>query len=189
MLKPQESRYRDLRSLDGLWTFALDTEVDQRPWLSRLPVCRQVPVPASYNDIFMQENLREHVGVVWYQRDVRVPYGWLGQRIVIRFDAATHAGMVYLDDRLVVEHRGGFTPFEADITELVVPGETVRLTVGVDNRLTPTTIPPGEISIGPDGEERQTYRHDFFNYAGLPRSVFLYTTPTHSLGTQPSRQT
>jgi hypothetical protein len=30
------------------------------------------------------------VGDVWYQRKVFVPRGWAGQRVVLRFDAATH---------------------------------------------------------------------------------------------------
>ncbi len=30
----------------------------------------------------------------------------------------------------------------------------------------------------PDGERRQRQYHDFFNYAGLHRSVWLYSTPT-----------
>ena len=28
-----------------------------------------------------------------------------------------------------------------------------------------------------DGRRRQTYFHDFYNYAGLARSVWLYSTP------------
>jgi beta-glucuronidase len=46
------------------------------------------------------------------------------------------------------------------------------VTVVVDNRLTWTSIPPGIVEDG-----RQTYFHDFFNYAGLHRSVWLYSTP------------
>ncbi|RXZ72539.1 beta-glucuronidase [Agromyces albus] len=177
MLTPRTTRTRDIRPLDGLWRFALDGEVGERPWATRLPIDRLVPVPASYNDIFLAPEIRSHVGVVWYQRDVHVPATWGGQRIVLRFDSATHSGTAYVGDELVVQHHGGFTPFEVDITEHVMPGEVARVTIAIDNRLTSETIPPGVLVTGKDGRDQQLIRHDFFNYAGLARSVRLYTTP------------
>ena len=43
----------------------------------------------------------------------------------------------------------------------------------VDNVLTWQSIPPGIVEETPDGR-RQRYFHDFFNYAGLHRTVWLY---------------
>jgi beta-glucuronidase len=181
MLSPRESRSREIVTLDGLWSFALDTEAEADPWMRELPTSRQVPVPASYNDVFVDPAIRDHVGVVWYQREVRIPAGWDGQRIVVRVDAATHHGTVYVDDELVVAHAGGYTPFEADITSRVRAGGSVRLTIAVDNRLSWETIPPGLVIPGADGRDKQIYRHDFFNYAGLARSVRLYSTPVEHI--------
>jgi beta-glucuronidase len=96
---------------------------------------------------------------------------------VLRFDAAAHRAVVWWNDVEVVRHEGGYTPFECDVTELVRPGETGRVSVVVDNRLTPASIPPGIVDVLPDGRRRQRYFHDFFNYAGLHRGVWLYTTP------------
>ncbi|WP_336855920.1 beta-glucuronidase [Sinomonas albida] len=180
MLKPLATSSRDLVSLDGLWLFALDTKAGPEPWKARLDTRLEAAVPASYNDLFADQEIHDHVGLVWYQRTVRVPRGWYGERIVLRFDAATHAAAVYVDETLVAEHVGGYTPFEADLSGLVSPGAEFRLTVAVDNRLTNTTIPPGKLSIDADGRESQSYFHDFYNYAGLARSVWLYSTPrTH----------
>jgi beta-glucuronidase len=134
-----------------------------------------MPVPASYNDVVPDPAVRDHVGDAWYQTTVRVPRGWAGQRVVLRFDSATHRAVVWVDDVEVARHEGGYTPFEADVSEHVRPGQEVRITVVVDNRLTWRSIPPGIVENG-----RQTYFHDFFNYAGLHRSVWLYSTPrTH----------
>ncbi|MEU1164047.1 alpha-L-arabinofuranosidase C-terminal domain-containing protein [Streptomyces sp. NPDC005921] len=177
MLSPRTTPTRDVVGLDGLWRFALGTRTGATPWTSRLATPLEVPVPASYNDLFVDAEIRDHVGVVWYQRDVRVPRGWTDERVVLRFGAVTHAARVYADDRLVAEHTGGYTPFEADLTGIVEPGTEFRLTVAVDNRLTNVTIPPGTVTTGPDGHERQSYLHDFYNYAGIARSVRLYSTP------------
>jgi len=177
MLSVRTTPTRDVVVLDGLWRFVLDTTAGAEPWTGRLASDLEVPVPASYNDLFVDSAIRDHVGVVWYQRVARVPRGWQGERIVLRFGSVTHAAAVYVNDRLVAEHVGGYTPFEADLTGVVGAGEAFRLTVAVDNRLTNVTIPPGSVTTGADGRERQTYFHDFYNYAGIARSVKLYSTP------------
>ena len=90
MLKPQAGATRDLVNLDGVWRFALDEGGE--PWVGPLTGSLEAAVPASYNDLFVDPAIRNHVGVVWYQRSVQVPRGWAGERIVLRVDAATHAG-------------------------------------------------------------------------------------------------
>jgi beta-glucuronidase len=176
VLRPQDGPTRERKSLNGLWRFRLDPAGEGREagWFRRpLADARDMPVPASYNDIPADAAVRDHVGDAWYQTVVRVPRGWTGQRVVLRFDAATHRAVVWVDDVEVARHEGGYTPFEADVTAHVRPGEQVRVTVVVDNRLTWHSLPPGIVEDG-----RQTYFHDFFNYAGLHRSVWLYSTPT-----------
>jgi beta-glucuronidase len=177
MLKPQATATRELVNLDGLWRFAIDSRAGEQPWTAPLGGTLEAAVPASYNDLFTDPAVRDHVGRVYYQRTVRVPRGWGGERIMLRFDAATHAADVYVDDTRVGGHVGGYTPFDVDITDVVAAGAEFRLTVAVSNELTNVTIPPGKIEVGRDGRRTQTYFHDFFNYSGLARSVWLYSVP------------
>ncbi|KAJ6032518.1 glycoside hydrolase family 2 protein [Penicillium herquei] len=179
MIRPHATATRELVSLDGIWNFALgsfDSEPDD--------VCTriinpelQVPVPASYNDIFVDRKIRDHVGWVYYQRLVRVPRGWAGEKYFIRVDAATHHGRVFVDSQFVTEHSGGYTPFEVDISHLVAAGQEFRLTIAVSNVLTNDTIPPGKVETLANGSRQQQYQHDFYNYAGLARSVWLFSIP------------
>jgi beta-glucuronidase len=180
MLAPRESRSRECRRLDGLWRFRFDPGTEGtagRWWQAPLRDAREMAVPASYNDLVTDAAEREYVGDVWYQRDVWVPAAWEGRRIVLRCDAATHRGTIWAGAAEVADHAGGYTPFEADITDHVRGGEPLRVTVRVGNELTMATIPPGVISRTADGRRKQRYFHDFFNYAGLHRPVWLYSTP------------
>lgn len=181
MLTPRSTATRELVRLDGLWRFALESAVGEEPWTSALSTTREAPVPSSYNDLFVDADVHDHVGVVWYQRMVRVPRGWAGERVFVRLDSATHEGVVYVDDERVASHVGGYTPFEADITHLVSAGQEFRLTIGVDNRLTRHSIPPGNVETDGRGHRRQRYMHDFFNYGGLARSVWLYSAPVERI--------
>jgi beta-glucuronidase len=180
MLPPRDTSTRERKSLDGLWRFALDADGVGRAegwWERPLAGAREVPVPSSYNDLFADAEVRDHVGDAWYQTTVRVPRGWDGRRIVLHFESATHRATVWVGDVEAMSHEGGYTPFEADITGLVRAGEEIRITAAVDNTLSFRSIPPGTIEDSPAGP-RQKYWHDFFNYAGLHRPVWLSATPT-----------
>jgi beta-glucuronidase len=182
MLRPQDTSTRERKNLNGLWQFRLDPGGEGRSasWFSQpLTESRQMVVPASFNDIAADAEVRDYFGDVWYQTSVWVPRGWRGRRIVLHFESATHRATVWVNDAEVMSHEGGYTPFEADITDHVVAGQEVRITALINNTLHWQSIPPGVIEDTPAGK-RQRYWHDFFNYAGIHRSVWLYATdPAH----------
>jgi beta-glucuronidase len=178
MLRPQDTATRERKPLAGLWRFRLDPAGEGRSaeWFRRpLADAREIPVPASFNDIAADPAVRDHVGDVWYQTTVRVPRGWNGQRIALHFESATHRATVWMNDAEVVSHEGGYIPFEAEVTRHVQAGEEARVTVVVDNTLSWQSIPPGVVQDSPSGK-RLRYFHDFFNYAGIHRPVWLYAT-------------
>lgn len=47
----------------------------------------------------------------------------------------------------MTEHEGGHLPFEADISKLVQTGplSSCRITIAINNTLSPHTLPPGTI--------------------------------------------
>lgn len=54
-----------------------------------------MPVPASYNDITEDYDLREHVGTVWYDRKFFVPISWGNEkRVYIRFGSVQYEAFV-----------------------------------------------------------------------------------------------
>jgi beta-glucuronidase len=179
VLAPRDTPTRERKALDGLWRFQVDADGVGREqgWSDGLPAeAVEIPVPASYNDVFPDAAVRNHVGEAWYETTVRVPARWTGERIVLRFGSATHRAAVWVNGTEVAEHTGGYTPFEADVTDIVEPGAENRITVVVDNVLSWQSIPPGYVDETPDGP-RQRLLFDFFNYAGIHRTVWLYTTP------------
>ncbi len=186
MLYPQNNAARSAVDLSGIWQIRLHEGDD---WQS-------VAVPASYNDQFADPAFRNHVGLCWYKTSFAVPRTLAGQRLTLRFDAVTHDARVLLDGEEICAHRGGFLPFEADVTGICTPGTAHELVVEVDNRINHHTLPVGNESgtmfFGSDnpgipsveaGKARQQERgvnlpnFDFFNYAGINRPVRLVATP------------
>ncbi|XP_055265931.1 beta-glucuronidase isoform X2 [Moschus berezovskii] len=176
----------------GLWTFGARTfAVAGRTLGSKVqsgPIL-DMPVPSSFNDVGQDGQLRSFVGWVWYEREITLPQRWsedLGMRVVLRIGSAHYYAIVWVNGVHVVEHEGGHLPFEADVSKLVQSGplSSCRITIAINNTLSPHTLPPGTIlyktdpSKYPKGYFVQDTKFDFFNYAGLHRSVLLYTTPT-----------
>ncbi len=187
MLYPVENKVREVKNLSGIWNFKMDYDNIgiQEQW-QKEPLKDTIPmaVPSSYNDLFTEEREKEHVGYVWYEKSFVIPDSWNGKRIVLRFGSATHHATVWVDGTEVVKHKGGFLPFEADITEMIEKSslEEHRVTVALSNILDWTCIPCGEIIHKegpgyPEGFHYQETYFDFYNYSGLHRPVKLYTTP------------
>ncbi|QOR46868.1 beta-glucuronidase [Trueperella pecoris] len=177
MLRVRESRSRQVKSLNGRWDFKVDTHnvgFDEEWYAAPLDTDRKMAVPGSYNDVFIDLATHDHVGYVWYQTTTFAPSF---ERLVLHFGSATHAAVVFVNGAEVVRHEGGYLPFEADISEHVQAGEEFTITVAVDNRLSWQTIPPGYVDQDCEGNDVQHYFHDFYNYAGIHRTVSLYTRP------------
>ncbi|XP_056140398.1 beta-glucuronidase [Lampris incognitus] len=197
LLFPRESSSREVKELNGLWSFRADSSPDrnrgfEQAWYrSRLaetgPVI-DMPVPASYNDVTQDPKLRDFIGWVWYDREVVVPARWVadeGVRVVLRVGSAHYYSVVWVNGVKVMEHNGGHLPFEAEIGDVIrdSPAQPCRITIAVNNTLTIETLPPGSIqhmddpTKYPKGYFVQNTNFDFFNYAGIHRPVLLYTTP------------
>ncbi|AGA59022.1 beta-galactosidase/beta-glucuronidase [Thermobacillus composti KWC4] len=182
MLYPIVTETRTVIDLSGIWNFKLDNGSGFAEEWHKAPLKDPISmaVPASFNDIGVTSDIRNHVGWVWYERDFTVPNRLFSQRIVLRFGSATHKAKVYVNGNLVVEHAGGFTPFEAEIRPYLQSGKN-RLTVAVNNIVDETTLPVGmysEREVSGIGKVVRNYPYfDFFNYAGLHRPVKIYTTP------------
>lgn len=180
MLYPVMTASRMLIDLGGIWAFKTEETEGQgetERWFDApLQDPMTMPVPASYNDIKVCEKLRDYRGTVYYQRPVQIAAPLLSERLVLRCAAVTHHAKVYLNGVEIASHKGGFLPFEADITEVAHVGENL-LTIAVSNLIDHTTLPVGEQKVTPAGKKVNSTNFDFFNYAGITRPVKLYTTP------------
>src|SRR5690606_7956474 len=117
MLYPIATNSRVVIDLNGVWKFMIDNEVKEHDVSKPLPTQELMAVPASFNDQAVLAEIRQHNGYVWYERDFTVAQPLHEERIVLRFGSATHEAWVYVNGKFVMHHKGGFTPFEAEINE------------------------------------------------------------------------
>ncbi|KAF7271007.1 hypothetical protein GWI33_016067 [Rhynchophorus ferrugineus] len=177
ILPAQASVTRNVASLDGLWYFTTNSDYLNNIESADDLDINLMPVPSSYNDISPNVSLRDHVGPVWYQRKFYVPASWQGKKIWIRFGSVCYSAKVSINGEQVASHEIGHLPFVAEISSQVNFIDENVILVEVNNILTSTTVPQGEVETLISGRIKQTYTFDFFNYAGIDRPVVLYTTP------------
>ncbi|XP_015374488.1 PREDICTED: beta-glucuronidase-like isoform X2 [Diuraphis noxia] len=194
ILYPVESESRELRTLHGLWNFKISPLSDQligfnEKWYAKrfetLGDYWKMPVPSSYNDVSTNSTIRDYVGWSWYQYEFYVPKRWTDDQlnVFLRFGSVHFKSIVWLNGQLCVEHEGGHLPFIGNATSFLKYGELNLIVVAVNNTLRPDTIPQGYTQFPNNTykypKDYRIYSHefDYFDYSGINRAVYLYTTP------------
>lgn len=178
-LYPRVTPSRRIQDMCGSWDFQFDPDSKgvAEGWTAGLPNPTDMPVPASFADVFTDKYSREYTGDFWYATTVFVPGEWQNGNVDIRFDSATHAATVFVNGAEVTSHEGGFLPFVAHINEVVKWNDYNTVAVKVNNELSWQTLPVGEVHTLGDGTKMSAPYFDFYNYSGLQRNVRLLFTP------------
>jgi beta-galactosidase/beta-glucuronidase len=133
---PRPDRRRDAwRSLNGVWQFAFDD--DDRglaaAWWAR-DLERTIVVPYPFQSTASGIGDEGFHPICWYRRRLAIPDEWNGSRILCHFGAVDYETTVFLDGTPVAHHRGGHTPFSAELTAVVRAGAEHTLALRVVDR-------------------------------------------------------
>jgi len=182
-LEPQANEFREVVDLSGVWDFKLDpADVGEREsWFRGLEAPRALAVPGSWNE--QLPDAFNYLGPAWYFRRAFVPRGFKGDRVFLRVGSANYAARVWVNGTFVGEHEGGHLPFAFDVTAAAPAGRPVTVAIRVENVLKPTRVPAGNLPPGARSlfNSNPPATFDFFPYAGLHRSVVLYSVPSTSI--------
>lgn len=120
-------------------------------------------VPGDWNS--QVEKLEFYEGTVWYRNKVMLN-PQQHKRYLLYFCAVNYEAHVYVNGKKAGTHKGGFTPFQFDVTEYLVRGENT-VVVKVDNKRKNTEVP--------------TVNTDWWNYGGITRDVLLVELPIQTI--------
>lgn len=100
-----------------------------------------------------------------YRKKFYLPDTCIGKKLILQFEAVAHYAKVYVNGVFAFKHKGGYTAFEGDVTELLKVGTTNTISVMVDSREREEIPPFGGVV-------------DYLGYGGIYREVYLHV---HSL--------
>ena len=153
----QEEGYYDYRMKPMQWGFFQNAK-PQRPEdlieydFDKSPTMQ---IPGDWNT--QDERLFFYEGTVWFKKSFQaVPMQEC--RTLLYFGAVNYHCHVWVNGKKAGEHIGGFTPFNFDISDLLIEGENTVI-VKVDNKRHAEDVP--------------TQIFDWWNYGGITRDVML----------------
>jgi beta-galactosidase/beta-glucuronidase len=163
-------------SLDGEWEFGLDPEAAwSRPEHADFTACIRVPfspeTPAS--GIADTGFFR----ACWYRRRFNPPKLNPGERLLLHFGAVDYAAAVWVNEKLVAEHEGGYTPFFADITGKLASGAPQTLVVRAEDD-------PADLSKPRGKQDWQLHPHSIWypRTTGIWQSVWMERVASTYIG-------
>lgn len=127
--RPQFVR-EDWLNLNGTWQFAFDPgDSGLERGLLTGGLDREITVPFPPESVLSGVGETDFLEAVWYRRTVTLPAEWAGRRVLLHFGAVDYDATVWVNGTEVARHRGGFTPFTADLHRVAGPGEEITVTV------------------------------------------------------------
>ena len=158
-------------SLDGRWEFAVDhdgrlSSPDDVTWDAHIEVPFAPETPASgVNDTGLYR-------AVWYRRTFEAPKASSDGRVILHFGAVDYEATVWVNGSVAARHEGGYTPFSADVTDLL-------------NRDGPQTVvvhakdDPDDLAKPRGKQDWKLQPHSIWYYrtTGIWQSVWLEAVP------------
>ncbi len=167
IIDPYETGFYDYRrmpfdqSSSGKGGFYDDKKPqDKGDWVEySFDLSPNMKIPGDWNS--QSEKLELYEGTIWLRQKFNAaPVS--GKHYFLYFGAVNYEAHVYLNGKKLGTHKGGFTPFQFEVTGKLVTGENF-VVVKADNTRHKDDIP--------------TVNTDWWNYGGITRDVLLAELP------------
>jgi beta-galactosidase/beta-glucuronidase len=169
--RPQFVR-SDWLCLNGTWRFEIDqADSGLERGLVAAPLADEITVPFAPESRLSGIGANDFLEAVWYQRAATAPADWAGRRVLLHFQAVDHDATVWIDGVEAGRHRGGFTGFSLDISDLIEIGREFRITVRArDSRR-------GSQARGKQSTRFDAYEAYYARSTGIWQTVWLEPVP------------
>lgn len=166
----------DWLTLNGEWGFEIDqADTGIERGLLHRPLTRTIVVPFAPETTASTVAFDDLVNACWYRRTICVPEEWAGRRVFAHFGAVDHDATVWVDGTEVGRHRGGFTSFRVELTDVVRPGEEAVMVVRARD---PLDAPQARGKQGRDFSPSGTF---YTRTSGIWQSVWLEAVPFRAI--------
>jgi hypothetical protein len=110
--RPQMVR-KEWLNLNGIWQLAQAKEGETAPVGKQLDQQILVPFPVES----ALSGVMKHYDRLWCRRTFTLPKSWAGRRVLLHFGAVDWQATVWVNGTKLGSHRGGYDPFNWDITD------------------------------------------------------------------------
>ena len=166
----------DWLCLNGEWGFEIDQgDSGIHRGLPERDLNNTITVPFCPESELSGIGNHDYYNAVWYRRSATIPAAWAGKRILLHFQAVDYDSTVWVNGEEVGRHRGGFSPFSCDITDVANAGDDITIVLRArDDGQNPQPRGKQATDYGPQGAI-------YVRTTGIWQSVWLEPLPEIAL--------
>ncbi len=161
LLLPCSTKGQQKQLINEDWEFIKDSGTENIKSL-KPEAWQKVNLPHTAHIEPVIKTQQEWQGICIYRKYLNFGERDADKHIALQFDAAMQRADVYLNDKHIFKHVGGYLPFYIDISKEIKYGQSNELIIELDNR-DDAGIPPG----------KALNALDFNYYSGIYRNVWL----------------
>lgn len=147
---------RKLININAEWKFIRHDEVQAMNKCYEDESWDKINLPHTWNAVDGADGSDFYKGACWYRKEFFIDTLVKGNRVFIEFNGSNSITDVYVNGNYIGKHKGGYSTFRFDITEVVEYGSKNILSVKVDNTVVDDVYPQ---------------KADFTFYGGIYRDV------------------
>lgn len=165
-------------NLNGEWDFTFDFGLSgrERKWylaneetMSKFD--RKIMIPFCPESALSGIEYTDFIPAVWYRREVELTEEQLQGRVLLHFGAVDYETVVFVNEKEVGIHRGGYSSFWFDVTDYVKTGKNMLVVYARDD------VRSG---VQPKGKQASTFYSQVCDYTrttGIWQTVWLEFVP------------
>jgi len=145
--RPQMVR-ENWMNLNGLWDYAITPKDAEHAHQFDGQILVPFPVQSALSGVMKTVTPDQRV---WYHRTFKAGDLADGERLLLHFQAVDWHTVVFVNDKKVGEHKGGYDPFTFDITKALTGYDEQKIVVGVWDPTDQGPQPRGKQVLNPRG--------------------------------------
>lgn len=166
--RPQLMRNEWL-NLNGEWEFEIDNSKsgEAKEFFNRRSLDNKIIVPFCPESELSGINNKDFMNCVWYRKDIEIPDSWKEKNIILHFGAVDYHAIVYVNGKKAGEHKGGYTSFSFNITELLEESDNYITLCAYDD------VRSHNQPAGKQSDKYESYNCYYTRTTGIWQTVWL----------------
>lgn len=160
-------------NLNGEWEFQIDhgkSGLDREIYKAK-SLDKKIIVPFCPESELSGIGYKDFMPAVCYRKEIDITADQLNGRIILHFGAVDYKSTLYINEKLVGTHFGGYTSFKFDITDYVSAGKNVIFLYAEDD------VRSGLQCAGKQSAKHYSHGCDYTRTTGIWQTVWMEFVP------------
>jgi len=161
------------RNLNGEWEFEFDfgKTARERELFKNGALSRKINVPFCPESELSGIGYKDFINSVCYRKVIDISAEEMQYNIILHFGAVDYKSYIYVNQKLVKQHIGGFSSFEVNISDFVKSGENEIFVIAEDD------VRSGKQPSGKQSNKFESHGCLYTRTTGIWQTVWLEFVP------------